>query len=213
MASSEPLVITADHNESFIHSLGPMVSWRSVLMLIVWSVVLEAWRLWNCQQLHDLSITKMKDPVINQIVCSPQDMIRMKSHCSICLILDPRSDWYERLSCPYFCTHARHGLSYSWATKNSISHGNEILSKESAHLIHGPCNQCRGPQQYPACHQEPWRSPDCSKEMEAEVVRTCLPIIFARHCEGSKKKGKTIEAVGRQRQRVDKTQSELKMII
>ena len=43
------------------------------------------------------------------------------------------------------------------------------------------------------------------------MVRTCLPIIrpcknhLARHCEGSKKKGKTKEVAGRQCQRVDRT--------
>ena len=50
-----------------------------------------------------------------------------------------------------------------------------------------------------------------SEETEAEVVRTRLPTILpgkdhlARHCGGSKRKGKTKEAVGRQRQRVGRT--------
>ena len=87
-----------------------------------------------------------------------------------------------------------------------------MLSKDPAYLTHGPqCNQRRGLLRDPACHRAPWRSPDYSGETEAEVVRTCLPITrpgtdhLARHCGGSKKKGKAKEAVRRQRQRVDRT--------
>ena len=36
---------------------------------------------------------------------------------------------------------------------------------------------CRGPQQDPACHRTPRRSPNYSEETEDEEVRTCLPII------------------------------------
>ena len=61
--------------------------------------------------------------------------------------------------------------------------------------------QCRGPQHDPACHRAPRTSPDYSKETEAEVIRACLPITrhgkdhLARHCEESKKTGKTKEAI------------------
>ena len=37
--------------------------------------------------------------------------------------------------------------TYSRTTNKSTSHGNEVLSKDPLHLIQGPCNQRRDPQQ------------------------------------------------------------------
>ena len=43
--------------------------------------------------------------------------------------------------------------SYSRTTKKSTSHGNEVLTKDPLHLIQGPCNQQRGPQQNQTSHR------------------------------------------------------------
>ena len=112
------------------------------------------------------------------------------------------------------------GIGVMWKLKSKIhrcvhSHCSllvDCVSSFALYLIHGPCNQHRRPQRDPACHRVQWRSPDYSDETEAEVVghvsqssglvKTILP---ARHCEGSKEKGKTKEVVGRPRQKVDRT--------
>ena len=45
--------------------------------------------------------------------------------------------------------HMRDTDSHSWASTRNTTHGNEVLWKDSAYLIHGPWNQRRGSQHDP----------------------------------------------------------------
>ena len=97
---------------------------------------------------------------------------------------------------------------YSRASKNT-SHGNEVLSQDSTHLIQRPCYQWRSVCQDPAGNRTTWR-PDYCIETQTAVVWTCVSFIWsgqnhlARHSEGGKKTRQTDEVVGRQQQRTDR---------
>ena len=92
--------------------------------------------------------------------------------------------------------------------KNS-SHGNEVLSQDSMHLIQKPCYQRRSPCQDPAGNRTT-RRPDHREETQTEVVWTCLPFIrsgqnlLASHSERGTKTRQTEEEVGRLHQGMDR---------
>ena len=65
-----------------------------------------------------------------------------------------------------------------------------MLSKDPAYFIYGPCNQRRGP--HAVGHHE-----DLTTVKRRKLKRDKDHV--ARHCGGSKKKGKTKEAMERQR--------------
>ena len=78
----------------------------------------------------------------------------------------------------------------------NTSHGNEVLPQDITHLMQRPCYEWRSPCQDPAGNQTT-RRPDHRKEMQTEVVWTCLPYIrssqnhLARHSERGKKTRQT----------------------
>ena len=78
------------------------------------------------------------------------------------------------------------------APKKNTSHGNEVLLKDTTHLIQRPCYQRRIPFQDPSGNETARRPLDHRKEMQTEVVWTCLPFTrsgqnhFARHGERRK---------------------------
>ena len=98
---------------------------------------------------------------------------------------------------------------HSRAPKKNTSHGNEMLSQDTPHLIQRPCYQRESPCQDPAGN---WttRRPDRRKEMQTAVVWSCFPLIrsgqnhHARHSESGKKTRQTEQEVGKQQQRMDR---------
>ena len=99
---------------------------------------------------------------------------------------------------------------YSRAPKKNTSHGNEMLPKDTTHLIQRPCYQRGSPCHHPAGNWTTWRSPDDRKKTQTAVVWSCFPFIrtgqnhLARHSERGKKTRQTKEAVGRQHQGMDR---------
>ena len=84
---------------------------------------------------------------------------------------------------------------YSRAAKlySNTTHGNEVLPRDTTHLIQRPCYKRGSPYQDQAGK---WttRRPDNRKETQTAVVMSCLPFIrsgqnhLARHSERGKKK-------------------------
>ena len=99
---------------------------------------------------------------------------------------------------------------HSRVAKKNTSHGNEVLSQDTTHLIQRPCYQRGSPCQDPAGNWTTRRSPDHRKETQTAVVRSCFPFIrsyknhFAKHSERGKKTRQTGEDVGRQHQGMDR---------
>ena len=99
-------------------------------------------------------------------------------------------------------------LTAEFQRKNA-SHGNEVLTQDTTHLIQRPCFQRGSLYQDPAGNQTTRRPPDYRKEIQTEVVWTCLPFSrsgqnhLARHSERGKKTRRTKEEVGRQHQGMD----------
>ena len=86
---------------------------------------------------------------------------------------------------------------HSRAAKKNTSHGNEVLPKDTTHFIKKPCYQ-RGSQCQDPAGSRTTRGPhDHRKEIQAEVVLTCLPFIrsgqnhLARHSEKGTKTRQT----------------------
>ena len=92
---------------------------------------------------------------------------------------------------------------HSRAPKKNTSHGNEVLSQDTTHLIQRPCYQRGSPCQDPAGNRTDRRPPGHRKETQTAVVWSCLPFIrsgqnhLARHSERGKKTRPTEEEVGR----------------
>ena len=101
-------------------------------------------------------------------------------------------------------------LVHERAPKKNTSHGNEVLSQDTTHLIQRPCCQRGSPCQNPAGNRTRPRPPDHRKEMQTAVVWSRLPFIrsgqnhLARHNERGKKTRQTEEEVGRQHQEMDR---------
>ena len=103
---------------------------------------------------------------------------------------------------------------HSRAPKNT-SHGNEVLTQDTAHLIQRPCYQRGSPCQDPAGNRITRRPPDHCKKIQTAVVWSCLPFIrsgqnhLARHSERrqkEKEKGKADKGRGgRQHQGIDRS--------
>ena len=98
---------------------------------------------------------------------------------------------------------------HSRAPKKNISHGNEMLSQDTKHLVQRPCYQRGSPCQNPAGNWTTRRPPDDYKETQTAVVLSCLPFIksgqnhLARHSERGRKTRQTEEKVGRPHQEMD----------
>ena len=123
----------------------------------------------------------------------------------------PRYDWCAPLSHPFSWMLVNDGPSpHSRALKKNTSDGNEVLLQDTTHLIQRPSYQRGSPCQDPAGNRITRRSPDHCKEMQTEVVRSCLPFIrsgqnhLARHSERGKKTRHTEEDLGRQHQGTDR---------
>ena len=92
---------------------------------------------------------------------------------------------------------------HSRAPKKNTSHGNEVPSQDTTHLIQRPCYQRGSLCQDPAGNRTVRIPPEHRKETHTAVVWTCLSFIrscknhLARHNESGKKKRQT-EEVGRQ---------------
>ena len=99
---------------------------------------------------------------------------------------------------------------HSRAQKKNTSHGNEVLSQDTTHLIHRPCYQRQSPCKDPAGNWTTRKPPDNHKEMQTAVVWPCYLFIrsgqnhLARHSERGKKTRQTEEEVGRQHQGIDR---------
>ena len=97
---------------------------------------------------------------------------------------------------------------HSRAAKKNTSHGNQVLLQDTAHLMQRPCYlwQC-------LCHDPAGNGTtgkfDHCKEMQSEVVCTCLPFIrfgqnhLTRPVKGEKKARQTEKEMGRQHQGMD----------
>ena len=94
------------------------------------------------------------------------------------------------------------------AAKKDMSHGQEVLPKDTTHLTQRPCYQRGSLCQDPAGNLTTRRPLDHRKETQIAVVWSCLPFIMsgqshlARHSERGKKTRRTKEEVGRQHQGV-----------
>ena len=99
---------------------------------------------------------------------------------------------------------------HSRAPKKNTSHGNEVLSQDTTHLIQRPRYQQGSQCQDPAGNRTTRRPPDDRKETQTAVVWSCLPFIrsgknhLARHSERRNKTRQTEEEVGRQHQEMDR---------
>ena len=97
---------------------------------------------------------------------------------------------------------------HSRAPKKNTSHGNEVLSQDTTHLIQRPSYQRGSPCQDPAGNRTTGRPTDHCKETQTAVVRSCFPFIrcgqnhLARHSERGKKAMQT--EVRRQHQGKDR---------
>ena len=98
----------------------------------------------------------------------------------------------------------------SRASKKNTSHGNEVLTQDTTHLIQRPWYQRGNLCQDPAGNRTTRRPPDNCKETQTALVWTCLPFIrygqnhLARHSERGKKTRQIEEEVGRQHQGMDR---------
>ena len=92
---------------------------------------------------------------------------------------------------------------HSRAPKKNTNHGNEVLPKDTTHIIHRPCYQRGSPCQDPTGNWTTQRPPDHRKETQTAVVWSCHPFIrsghnhLAQHSEKGKKTKQTEEEVGR----------------
>ena len=70
-------------------------------------------------------------------------------------------------------------LVFSWSlvAKKNTSHGNEVLSRDTTHIIQRPCYQRGSLCQDPAGNRTTLRSPDHRKETQTAVVWSCFPFI------------------------------------
>ena len=99
---------------------------------------------------------------------------------------------------------------HSRAPQTNTSHGNELMPKDTTHLLQRQCYQRESPCQDPAGNRTTRRPPDHRKETQIAVVWSCLPFIrsgqnhLARHSEKGKKTRQTEEEVGRQHQGMDR---------
>ena len=66
---------------------------------------------------------------------------------------------------------------YSRTPKKNTSHGDEVLSQDTTHLIQRPCYLQGSPRQDSAGSQTTSRPPDHHKETQTAVVWSCLPFI------------------------------------
>ena len=99
--------------------------------------------------------------------------------------------------------------SHSRTLKENTSHGNEVLSRGTIHLIQRPCYQWWSPCQDPAGNWTTWRSPvDCKETNWSDMVMSPNQQVWqnhlARHNERGKKTRQTEEEVGRQHQGMDR---------
>ena len=84
---------------------------------------------------------------------------------------------------------------HSRAPKKNASHGNEVLPKDTTHLIQRPCYQRGSPCQDPAGIWTTLSSPDDRKETQTAVVWSCFPFIrpgqnhLARRSERGRRQG------------------------
>ena len=91
---------------------------------------------------------------------------------------------------------------HSRASKMNTCHGNEVLPRDTMHLIQRPCYQRGSLCQNPASNRTT-RRPDHLKETQTAVVRTRLPFIrsgqnhLARHHERGRRQGRQKTEVGR----------------
>ena len=98
---------------------------------------------------------------------------------------------------------------HSRAAKKNTSHGNEMLPRDTTHLVERPCYQRRSPCQDQAGNRITRRPPNQWKETETAVVWSYLPFIrfgqnhLPRHRERGKKTRRTEAEVGRQHQEMD----------
>ena len=98
-----------------------------------------------------------------------------------------------------------HGPSQQ-SCKEEYEPRNEVLSRNTTHLIQRPCYQRGSLCQDTAGNRTTRRPPDQFKETQTEVIWTCLPFIrsgqfhLTRHSKRGKKTGQTEKEVERQLQ-------------
>ena len=96
------------------------------------------------------------------------------------------------------------------AAKKNTNHGNEVLPKDTTHLIQRTCYQRESPCQDSAGNRTTRRPPDHRKETQTSVVWSCLSFIgsspnhLARHNERGKQTRQTEGEVARQHQAKDR---------
>ena len=97
---------------------------------------------------------------------------------------------------------------HSRASKKNTGHENEVLPRDTTHLMQRPCCQRGNPCQDPAGNWTIRRPPDDRKETQTAVVWSCLSFIksgqnhLAKHSKRGKKTRQT--EVGRQHQGMDR---------
>ena len=115
--------------------------------------------------------------------------------------------WNEML--PQETTHLIQTPCYQWGSQCQDP-WNEVPPHDTTHLILRPGYQRESLCQDPAGNRTTWRPPDHRKEMQTEVVWSCLSFIrsgqnnLARQSERGKKTRQTDEEVGRQHQGMDR---------
>ena len=128
------------------------------------------WDLPNSRPVHSLMLSS------HLFLCPPCLLPPFTVPCKMGLA---RSD--EREIRPYHC---------------SLQNGNEMLPQDTTHLIQWPCYQRGSPCQDPAGNRTTRTPPDYRKEMQTEVVWTCLLFIIsgqnhlARHSERGRRQGR-----------------------
>ena len=99
---------------------------------------------------------------------------------------------------------------HSRAPKKNTSHGNEVIPQDTTHLIQRPRYRRGSLCQDQTGNRTTRRPPDHRKQLQIEVVWTCLLFIrygqnhLAGHSERGKKTRQTEEELGRQHQRMDR---------
>ena len=99
---------------------------------------------------------------------------------------------------------------HSRAQKKNTSHGNEVLTQDTTHLIQIPSYRRGSSCQNPSGNRTTRRPPDRCKETQTAVVWSCLPFIrsgqnhLARHSKRGKKTRQTEEEARRQHQEMDR---------
>ena len=92
-------------------------------------------------------------------------------------------------------------LVFSWSlvAKKNTSHGSEVLSRDTTHIIQRPCYQRGSLCQDPAGNRTTLRSPDHRKETQTEAAWTSLPFIRSgqNHLSGHIERGKKTRQTGR----------------